>query len=219
MSRSNRHSPRDPDATRRALLDAAAGQFAAFGFEGCRTERLARAAGVNKAMISYHFGGKLGLYRAVVHDCLAGLRPRLQILRDADGPAGTKWRRYLAELFGMLAAQPALYRIILREHLDGGRRLQREFAEDIGEFFRTTRSIVEQGRREGTMTDVDPHAVHLSLIGAITFYLASIPFREQAESEGRLIFPSPETEDYLSHLERLFTGLFVPPDHYQETDS
>lgn len=213
MATPDRRTDRDPDATRRVLLDAAAEQFAAHGFQGCRTQGIADAAAVNKAMISYHFGGKLGLYRAVIRDHLAGLQPRLQGLREESGSAESKWRRYLRELMGMFVARPALYRIILREHLDGGGRLQREFAEDISEFFRTTQAILEQGRREGSVGDVDPHAVHLSLIGAITFYLASIPFRQKAESEGRLIFPSPESGAYLSHLERLFTGLFAKTNH------
>lgn len=216
MTTPDRRTERDPEATRRVLLDAAAEQFAAHGFAGCRTRRIADAAGANKAMISYHFGGKLGLYRAVIRDHLAGLRPRLQALRDGTGTAEKKWRCYLRELMHMFANRPALYRIILREHLDGGSRLQQEFAEDISEFFRTTRAILDQARREGSVGDLDPHAVHLSLVGAITFYLASIPFRQKAESEGRLIFPSPETGAYLSHLERLFTGLFVDTNHQLE---
>lgn len=219
MPATDRRTDRDPEATRRLLLDTAAEQFAAHGFEGCRTQRIADAAAVNKAMISYHFGGKLGLYRSVIRDHLDGIRPRLEALRAGNEPAESKWRRYLRELMNLFAERPALYRIILREHLDGGGRLQQEFAEDVSEFFRTTRSILDQGRHEGVVGDVDPHAVHLSLIGAITFYLASIPFRQKAESEGRLIFPSPETGAYLSHLERLFTGLFVNPDHQQETNS
>lgn len=218
MSARPRQPSRDPDATRHALLEAAGAEFAAHGFAGCRTQHIADAAGVNKAMISYHFGGKLGLYRAVVADRIAGLQPRLRALRDERAPTAAKWRRYIRDLFGMLAGDPVLYRIILREHLDGGRRLQKEFAENISEFFRTTQAILEQGEREGSVRAMDPHSVHLSLVGAIIFYLASIPFRDRAESEGRLISPSPEAGDYLSHIERLFTGLFADTDHPQETN-
>lgn len=213
----DRRADRNPDATRAALLEAAGEQFAARGYEGSRTQRIADAAGANKAMISYHFGGKMGLYRAVVTDRMAELRPRLVAIRERPGSAADKWSRYLGELLAMLAREPVLWRIILREHLDGGTRLQSEFASDISEFFRTTRSILDQGRREGTLAGVDPHAVHLSLIGAVFFYLASIPFREKAESEGRLTFPAPDTRAYLSHLKHLFTGLFTARTHPQET--
>ncbi|MCP4657706.1 MAG: helix-turn-helix transcriptional regulator, partial [bacterium] len=50
----------DAAATREALLEAATELFAERGFDGAKVEAIARRAGVNKAMISYHFGGKQG---------------------------------------------------------------------------------------------------------------------------------------------------------------
>lgn len=207
---------RDPAATRRVLLETAASEFARHGYQGCRTQSVADAAGVNKAMISYHFGGKLGLYRAVVTDRMAGLSPRLQAVRERREPAADKWRYYVSTIFNIFAEDPLLYRIILREHLDGGERLQKEFAREMGEFFRTTRTVLEQGRREGAIGSVDPHSIHLSLIGAITFYLASIPYREKAAGAGHLIAPSPGRGAYRSHLVRLFSGLFGTTSEPQE---
>jgi len=58
-----RHS--DGDRTRAALLDAALEEFAAKGFAGARVRDIAQRAGVSKDLISYHFGGKDGLYLAV----------------------------------------------------------------------------------------------------------------------------------------------------------
>jgi AcrR family transcriptional regulator len=40
--------------------------FAAHGFEGASVEMIADEAGVNKAMINYHFGGKRGLHKAIM---------------------------------------------------------------------------------------------------------------------------------------------------------
>ena len=59
-------SRRDPERTRAALLDAALVEFAAHGRAGARTSAIAARAGVNKQMISHHFGGKDGLYEALV---------------------------------------------------------------------------------------------------------------------------------------------------------
>ena len=59
-------SRRDPEGTRAALLDAALAEFAAKGRAGARTSAIAARAGVNKQLISHHFGGKDGLYRALV---------------------------------------------------------------------------------------------------------------------------------------------------------
>ncbi|HXW08421.1 MAG TPA: TetR family transcriptional regulator, partial [Vicinamibacterales bacterium] len=46
---------RDAESSRHRLLDAAAAEFAAHGFAGASVDRIAAAAGLNKAMIYYHF--------------------------------------------------------------------------------------------------------------------------------------------------------------------
>jgi AcrR family transcriptional regulator len=52
-----------PADTREALLVSARRVFAAKGFEGATVKDLAEGAGVNVSLVSYHFGGKEGLYR------------------------------------------------------------------------------------------------------------------------------------------------------------
>jgi len=55
---------RDADRTRRRLLAAATEEFAAFGIAGARSDRIAAAAGCNKAMIYAYFGSKDQLFGA-----------------------------------------------------------------------------------------------------------------------------------------------------------
>jgi AcrR family transcriptional regulator len=59
------HVPGDADATRRRLLDAATAEFAAYGIAGARVDRIAQAAGSNKAQIYHYFQSKDGLFDAV----------------------------------------------------------------------------------------------------------------------------------------------------------
>lgn len=56
------------DATRQALLDAAAPVFAEQGFQLARVRDIAARAGANLAAINYHFGGKEQLYVEVLRD-------------------------------------------------------------------------------------------------------------------------------------------------------
>ncbi|GIE89004.1 TetR/AcrR family transcriptional regulator [Actinoplanes regularis] len=56
---------RDPERTRQRILDAAAAEFAEHGYAGARTRGIATRAGVNQQLVSYYFGGKEGLYRAM----------------------------------------------------------------------------------------------------------------------------------------------------------
>ena len=50
--------------TRERLIRAAAQLFAEKGYEGASVKELAQEAGVNVSLVSYHFGGKDGLYRS-----------------------------------------------------------------------------------------------------------------------------------------------------------
>ena len=52
--------------TRQKLIEAGIRLFGLHGFEATGTRSLAAAAGVNLAAIPYHFGGKEGLYQAVL---------------------------------------------------------------------------------------------------------------------------------------------------------
>jgi TetR/AcrR family transcriptional regulator len=57
---------RNPHRSRERLLAAGLSEFAAKGFAGARVESIARRTGLNKQLISHYFGGKRGLYRAVM---------------------------------------------------------------------------------------------------------------------------------------------------------
>jgi TetR/AcrR family transcriptional regulator len=63
--------PRNPDRTRRAILDSAAVEFCAAGPAGARIDAIAASAGVNKRMLYHYFASKDGLFAAVLDDRLA----------------------------------------------------------------------------------------------------------------------------------------------------
>lgn len=56
------------------LLDAAIDQFGRLGFEGASTRDIARASGTAMSSITYHFGGKQGLYLAAAEHIAAQIR-------------------------------------------------------------------------------------------------------------------------------------------------
>lgn len=203
---------RNPELTRLELLEAGAFVFSRHGFDGARTQAIADRAGVNKAMISYHFAGKAGLYEAVVGHLVDEVRPRLAELReDLESTAPERLGRLIAAMGEAFRRRPELGAIILREHLAGGARLSRELmTRHIGEFFATTRAIVMRGVARGELRPVDPHALHLSLVGAVVFFIASEPFRQIAGPAGELPAPPPESPVYFEHLHRLLVDGLRP---------
>lgn len=82
---------RAAEATRAALVSAATAVFAEQGYEGGSVRAITQRAGANQAAINYHFGGKEGLYRAVLETAADALEKEsfldaeeLDQLRPAD---------------------------------------------------------------------------------------------------------------------------------------
>lgn len=80
--------------TKRRLLEAGVRLFGLHGFEATATRTLAAAAGANLGAIRYHFGGKEGLYRAVLEHIvrikIGDVQPELERLQEvcSDPAAG-----------------------------------------------------------------------------------------------------------------------------------
>lgn len=84
-----RRQSSESDPTRRRLLEAAGDLFGRHGFHATSVRDICREAGANSAAVSYHFGGKAELYRAVakaVSDDIASSWPKAGA-RVADYPS------------------------------------------------------------------------------------------------------------------------------------
>lgn len=84
---------RDPERTRKLILDAATAEFAAHGYAGARTGAIAAKAGVNQQLLWYYFDGKEGLYRAISERW----RERESELIPSATPLPEQIRRYALE--------------------------------------------------------------------------------------------------------------------------
>ncbi|HLY10304.1 MAG TPA: TetR/AcrR family transcriptional regulator [Planctomycetota bacterium] len=101
-----------PSRTRTRLLDEAERLFAVRGFEACSIRDLISAARANLGAVTYHFGSKKGLLRAVIERRLRPLNEeRLRRLEEAEAVAGTGG----PELEEILAAAIAPTIRLLRE--------------------------------------------------------------------------------------------------------
>ncbi len=80
----------DTAATRMKLLDAAAALFADKGFQAVSIRQIALEAGVNSALVSYHFGSKQALFEEIIRiytaDHVADRMARLAQEKRSRGP-------------------------------------------------------------------------------------------------------------------------------------
>ena len=84
----------DGQATRERILEAAGELFAADGYAQTTAKAVADRAAVGVSLINYHFGGREGLYRAVLIEAhrRLGTLSELRELADSELPATAKLR-------------------------------------------------------------------------------------------------------------------------------
>ncbi len=126
---------RNAERSRIAILDAATQLFAAHGYDGASMSEIGAAAGLSRGTPGYFFGSKRALYGQVL---TAVFDTRQEATEQAfapvrawcEGDAGLAPLRsaFVAAADGymrFLQLHPAFVALIMREELDGGRRLKR----------------------------------------------------------------------------------------------
>src|ERR1700689_777939 len=104
-----------PKESRAAILRAAAQEFAEHGIAGARTDAIARAARVNKALLYYYFKDKETLYGAVLDEAFSGLKNTVFQVLDGDLPTRAKMMAYAGAYFDFIASNQIYPRLMQRE--------------------------------------------------------------------------------------------------------
>jgi TetR/AcrR family transcriptional regulator len=192
---------RDPLATRRALMAAGSELFSERGFDGVAIEDLAARAGFNKALVSYHFGGKRGLYVAILDSAFAAMAGRLKAI-EADAPsARAALHGYVRAFEQMARERPGFPTLFLREVLCTG--IEPTLVPHLREIVGVSRRLAERGEREGLFRRVDPLLMHFGLIGGLVFFFATEPARRKAAASGAAAFATPSAEAFVRYFEDL----------------
>lgn len=195
---------RDAHATREGLLTSATELFAARGFDGVSVAQIAQRAGVTKALVSYHFGGKQKLYLTIMTTTFSEIVERVEQLAASSRPVPEQLREFVA-LVGEMATtrRPHFPAMMLREVLAGGAHLAPEVVPYLMRVLGAVRRIVEHGVRDGTLRPVDPIFTHLSLIGSLLFFFATQPFRERLASAADPPLRTRPAAEYVRHVQEL----------------
>src|SRR5579863_3226732 len=93
-----------PEESRAAILKAAVAEFSEHGIAGARTDAIALAAHVNKALLYYYFKDKDALYEAVLDHVFSGMRARVMPVLESDLAPRKKMLEYVGAYFDYIAA-------------------------------------------------------------------------------------------------------------------
>lgn len=100
------------------IMNEAIPLFARKGFAAVSVKEIAEAAGVNIALISYHFGGKENLYATILKVQFELVDQIITLLHDEEDSPITKIRRFSQELIKVNKCYPYIHRLIYGEMIN-----------------------------------------------------------------------------------------------------
>jgi TetR/AcrR family transcriptional regulator len=142
---------------------------------GARTEAIAAAAGVNKALLYYYFRSKEGLYQAVIGSQLQEFQQRARELLSAKGPAGPILMRYVSYHFDFIGTHPNYPRIFQRMMMESDRALERTIREHSIPLKKLLEAVLKRGMRSGEFRHMDKGHAIVSIAGLTAHYFNIAP--------------------------------------------
>jgi TetR/AcrR family transcriptional regulator len=168
-----------PEQSRAAILEAAVREFSREGVAGARTDAIASAAKVNKALLYYYFKDKDALYGAVLDHVFSGLIACVGEVLSRDLPPREKLLAYAGAHFDYIASHPLYPRIVQGEMMGAGRGRSTHLERIVKKYFRPlfgrVAEVLWEGQASGDFRAVDPLQFVPSMIAIIVFYFNSAP--------------------------------------------
>lgn len=197
---------RDPEATRKALLDAAEAVFLEKGFGNSALSEIARRAGMTKSLIHHYFGSKENLWQEVKQrrfDHYAHLQ--LDMLKEAQPTAGLL-RNSVELYFRFLKENPEIVRILAWMFLE---RDQEECLNKDQELIEAGLAQIRAGQKEGHLrADIDARFILFVFLGLAQHWIQDKEhFIHDFGTEG---FTGDLDEAYLEDMLKIFMEGVLP---------
>ena len=152
------------------IMDAATQHFARHGYEGARMDLIANEAGVNKATIYYHLGGKKKLYTAVLHAVFSDYAKLMAGQVDATPSPEEKLKVILRALRKLVYDYPHINAIMMYEVASGGRNFPDILTDDFTQIIGLTADTLQMGHASGHTAEIHPMLLYLMAIGPLAYY-------------------------------------------------
>ena len=176
MLEAKQSNNKKPD-TQTKILDAACEEFAEFGLAGARVDRLAKKAGVNKAMIYYHFGSKEKLYQAIIDQHFERMY-QISIMADYGSSDFETIIANLARNIHLLFdGREKFIPIFLREIASGGEYFTKGMVKVMNEsgYVKRLLNLIDEGKNTGVLRDINTKQAIASYLGMNILYQLTAP--------------------------------------------
>ena len=165
-----------PAASKRgAILAAARAEFAQAGLAGARTEAIAAAAGVNKALLYYYFRSKEQLYEAAVEEHFREFHDRALAVLGETGSARVILLKYVGLHFDFITARRQYASLYHQLIAAGGRPLKKLVSRYFLPRTQALARLLERGMREGEFRRADSVQTGISITALVVFYFSAAP--------------------------------------------
>ncbi len=176
---SNKTQTERADVTRTRILDAAIGEFSENGLAGARTEQIAEAAQVNKALLYYYFQGKDALYAAALEKVAERVVSSGLAVLGSKRSAGERLVHFALNHFDRIHSQRAFQSLMQQELMRLQRGEENALTPLVERVFRPmlgrVKELLAEGMRTGELIRVDEWQMMYAALGANVFYFLSGP--------------------------------------------
>lgn len=201
MVKDNRNESRQRGSSEERIVAAALREFSQHGYDGARIDRIAKRAGINKAMIYYHFKGKEKLYVRILSDTFKDIYGIVEGGIDDGSDA-------LEDIYGFIekyvdymdSIDQNFIRIVLSEISRGGEYFRKIAIPNLIEpAIRKVEGIIQRGKKRNLLKDVNPYYTIFQIAGSVIITKMLRIALRGTELE-RALFPEGFKEEFKNNI-------------------
>ncbi len=164
---------RDPEATRRRIMDAATKEFAKHGFGGARVDRISQKAQTNERMLYYYYKSKQNLFLCVLENVFSKYNEAEKELHLDQGKPIQSMRILASFMWDYYYHHPEFIRLLNSENLHEAKHLRE--SSSLGNFIYPFIQAIERLLVSGKnlklfREDIDPVRFYLT-ISSLGYYI------------------------------------------------
>ncbi len=171
---------RDAQATKAKIINTSMMLFSTNGYDATTADEIAKACGVNKAMIFYYYKNKAGLYGAVLSHALESIHDEV-ISKDKEYLHPLEDLKNFIITYALYCEKnPYLPALLLRELSNSGAYLPDMMFDSMRKLFALLSKILKEGEKQKLFSNVEPMIIHFMIVGTINLFITTKPLRKKS---------------------------------------